>query len=321
MGCIQAWFKEGSGTFAGTARRVLRTKVPDPFLNHACIRLPCVPVQYQITSFRGNDEYSTVVSSGRITILAFDSKSTPLEILTMISRFGKSASLMGILVLAMGGSASAGVVTFNPVLPSDTGDYRPPEQVHAEFIGPDLLVVLEKPIHKPFSPATAIDEVGSDELETFDSSLTGTAIVTSSALGLEGVPIPLVLSGPVQTAVRGKVGQTTGTWDTEMVSMSLTGDVLLPFGPPLVVVVRESPTLQSTGQTTITDLGRGEFQIDSFFDVFTELSLDGGLNFIPSTGSTRMILTPEPSSVLSLLSLVAVGCIGGIARYRRRLAA
>ena len=30
-----AWFKKGSGTVAGTARRVLRTTVPDPFLNHA----------------------------------------------------------------------------------------------------------------------------------------------------------------------------------------------------------------------------------------------------------------------------------------------
>ena len=28
-------FKKGSGTVAGTARRVLRTTVPDPFLNHA----------------------------------------------------------------------------------------------------------------------------------------------------------------------------------------------------------------------------------------------------------------------------------------------
>ena len=27
------WFKKGSGTVAGTARRVLRTTVPDPFLN------------------------------------------------------------------------------------------------------------------------------------------------------------------------------------------------------------------------------------------------------------------------------------------------
>ena len=30
-----AWFKKGSGTVAGTARKVLRTTVPDPFLNHA----------------------------------------------------------------------------------------------------------------------------------------------------------------------------------------------------------------------------------------------------------------------------------------------
>ena len=32
-----AWFKKGSGTVAGTARRVLGTTVPDPFLNHAKI--------------------------------------------------------------------------------------------------------------------------------------------------------------------------------------------------------------------------------------------------------------------------------------------
>ena len=28
---LPAWFKKGSGTVAGTARRVLRTTVPDPF--------------------------------------------------------------------------------------------------------------------------------------------------------------------------------------------------------------------------------------------------------------------------------------------------
>src|ERR1700683_2907331 len=32
---FRRWFKKGSGTFAPAARRVLRTKVPDPFLNHA----------------------------------------------------------------------------------------------------------------------------------------------------------------------------------------------------------------------------------------------------------------------------------------------
>ena len=32
---LGAWFKKESGTVAGTARGVLRTTVPDPFLNHA----------------------------------------------------------------------------------------------------------------------------------------------------------------------------------------------------------------------------------------------------------------------------------------------
>jgi hypothetical protein len=35
---ISGWFKKGSGAVAGTARRVLRTTVPDPFLNHAGIQ-------------------------------------------------------------------------------------------------------------------------------------------------------------------------------------------------------------------------------------------------------------------------------------------
>src|SRR5208337_4249259 len=34
---MAAWFEKGSGTFAGTARRELRTKVPDPFSNHAAM--------------------------------------------------------------------------------------------------------------------------------------------------------------------------------------------------------------------------------------------------------------------------------------------
>jgi len=39
---IRAWFKNGSGTVAGTAHRVLRTTIPDPFWNHADIRRICL---------------------------------------------------------------------------------------------------------------------------------------------------------------------------------------------------------------------------------------------------------------------------------------
>jgi hypothetical protein len=53
-------------------------------------------------------------------------------------------------------------------------------------------------------------------------------------------------------------------------------------------MIRESPTLPSLGQTSITDLGGGLYQIDSFFDVFTELSIDGGNTWLPADSSVHV---------------------------------
>ena len=46
--------------------------------------------------------------------------------------------------------------------------------------------------------------------------------------------------------------------------------------PEVSVMLRESTTLASTGQTTIDSAPGGGFMISSFFDIFTEVSLDGG---------------------------------------------
>jgi hypothetical protein len=59
------------------------------------------------------------------------------------------------------------------------------------------------------------------------------------------------------------------------------------------------------------------FRIDSFFDVFTDLSLDGGQTWTPSSGpggSTVMTLEdiPEPGTVL----LLAAGCLALAAASR-----
>lgn len=73
--------------------------------------------------------------------------------------------------------------------------------------------------------------------------------------------------------------------------MSLSGNL----GGGLVEI-RESPSIHSTGSTTITQLGNGQFHIDSFFDVFTELSVDGGTSFIASNDPAKMELLPPPGA-------------------------
>jgi hypothetical protein len=92
-----------------------------------------------------------------------------------------------------------------------------------------------------------------------------------------------------------------------MDSMMLTGT----FGT-MTVQIRESPTLPSIGQTTIQPSG-GEYWIDSFFDVFTELSINGG-PWMPSDGSTHVDLVPEPASG----ALLVMGLLGFVGLARRR---
>src|SRR5437899_936872 len=84
------------------------------------------------------------------------------------------------------------------------------------------------------------------------------------------------------------------TYSTEMLALNLGG---LPFG----AMIRESPTLASTGGHAIQDPPPAGFRIDSFFDVFTELSLDGGASWIPATGPVH-IQNPEPGSLALLVS-------------------
>jgi len=205
-------------------------------------------------------------------------------------------SSLGQLLIELPGPP--GIVTPRAGLPPTDGVYRTPQQVHAIYQSSDLQIVLQDLWHRAFAdPSPVIRTVGVDEIEDFQSLLTGTAIVTSASLGLNQVPVAVELSGPVQTIVFGKAGQTTGSFQTEILSMSLTGDAVLPGGQLLPLAIRESLSQPSPGQVAITDLSNGSFQIDSFFDVFTELSVDGGQNFIPSNGAARVELARAPELV------------------------
>jgi hypothetical protein len=188
------------------------------------------------------------------------------------------------------------------------GVYLSPDDVHAMYSGPDLEIVLSAIQHQPFAGAVRQPGPGpTDETELFESSLSGEGACEGLMCGALGIPpgFPVDMNGPVQTVVFDRLTSLTGTFQTEIVSMSLTGTG--------GIMLRESPTLQSTGQTTITDIGGGMFHVDSFFDVWTELSLDGGSTWIPNSGGpTHVVLgIPEPASVvlmtLGLLGMCAIG--------------
>jgi hypothetical protein len=223
------------------------------------------------------------------------------------------AVLAAVALAAMLSSARADLVTTSPDLPP-AGVYVSPADVHTTYSGPDLEVVLQRVEHRPFTDPVGRDTIGPDEIENFDSSMQGPALVTVPSMGITNMPATLNATGPVRTIVYGKVGNTTGTFDTEMLSMSLTG--LSPLGP---YMIRESPTLASLGRTSITDIGGGQYRIGSFFDVFTELSVDGGATWIPSAGPTRVDLVPEPGTVVLLaVAAFVLGAGAWLRRPRRR---
>jgi hypothetical protein len=77
-------------------------------------------------------------------------------------------------------------------------------------------------------------------------------------------------------------------FDTELVAFDL-GESGLPAG----VLVRESPGRVSPGRATITTLTRGRHRVESYFDVWLEISLDGGRSWSPAAAAVRMSIGPE----------------------------
>ena len=98
--------------------------------------------------------------------------------------------------------------------------------------------------------------------------------------------------------------------ETEMLQLDLMGGDMPPG-----FMIRESPTIRSQGGTAITELSNGRYHIDSFFDVFTELSIDGGQTWNPGSGPLHLEGgVPEPSTLM--LSGLALMAVTAIARRR-----
>ena len=92
-------------------------------------------------------------------------------------------------------------------LPPEDSVNRPQGSIHAEFIGPDISIALVDILRQTLSyPPISQRPSGSNVTSLAQSSMFGTAVVTSTGLGLDHEPLPLQLTGPVSTIAFGKAG-------------------------------------------------------------------------------------------------------------------
>ncbi len=255
----------------------------------------------------------------------------------MRNRWTNAVVYMGTLAIlvAMSPAASA-IITDTSDLPPD-GVYLNQDNVHELYAGAALKFILSQPEHRPFvgdghDPAgvdpVVRERVGSDQIETFLSGLDAVVEVRDLLDNTVMGPFPIHLEGMVQTTVFGFYDVSppgVGHFDVEMVALSLS--MANPIDPNLADV--EVQILPSVGEVDVHDLGNGHWQIDSFFDVFTELSIDTGhgVEVIPGSSilhnaPARMVLhddpIPEPGT-LTLLAFAGLGLLGY--RWRRKRAA
>ncbi|MCX5683195.1 MAG: hypothetical protein NT049_05860, partial [Planctomycetota bacterium] len=89
---------------------------------------------------------------------------------------------------------------------------------------------------------------------------------------------PVSTGGVLSLNMQSVLDQGSGRqFASEMLSMSISGGSL-----PLGIMIRESPTRASLGTATDAALTGGGHRLSSFFDLYTELSVDGGNTWLPA---------------------------------------
>ncbi|MCX5684554.1 MAG: PEP-CTERM sorting domain-containing protein [Planctomycetota bacterium] len=218
------------------------------------------------------------------------------------------AAMMAMVLCLAAGGAGAGMVSPTDQVPTPGGVYQGDNTV---FFSPVGIVV------------TNVKLVPSTGVPTYVPPTTGGTITANSFFDIftevsvdgGGTFTPMSASS-VPSTIRitgGASGGGVRSFDTEMLSLNISGGTL-----PAGVMIRESPTLASNGQHSITDLAVGTYQIDSFFDIFTELSVDGGASWMPAQGlqgpsAMHVVLTPEPAT----MTLLGLGGLVALIRRRR----
>ena len=173
--------------------------------------------------------------------------------------------LLTIAAVKVTNAQTTGVTASTNCVPSQGGEYA--AQFHAHYTDGTNVYDLTQPIHDRFTQCDPPPPAGSGGTTTHTFGSGVKAVVTQNGVAMS-------VDAPAQVTVQmhdaGPASSGGELYQTEMLQLNIQGGTL-----PLGTMIRESPTLQSTGQTTVKPVAGG-FQIDSFFDIFTELSVEIG---------------------------------------------
>ena len=226
-----------------------------------------------------------------------------------------------LLFLLSAGMLHAGTLVFetSASLPPATGLYATPSGSPGACFsipGAGAVCMFGDGSVRPNSVRSSI--IGGNQSTLFDMPFFAT--ITDGASHPLG---SVLMDGSVDVLVFNRGSDTLpGTFSTEMLQLDLSGAIQSPgpLGGQFLMLWLQSENPNggpgTTGQTTVTP-SRPGFWVSSFFDVFAEISLDGGRTWIPqSNGPTpvSLVATPEPAS----FALVAAGCLAAALWRRRR---
>jgi hypothetical protein len=186
----------------------------------------------------------------------------------------------------------------SPTLPPLNGEYISPEKWHALYANG---IIISNASHNRFLQTQPPPPVGGTQVHNFGSTVE--LDITQPGVGT------LHVSAPAQVQVQVHNAGPSGDdqfFETEMLQLDIQGGNL-----PNGVMIRESPTRASTGETRIRPTAGG-FQIGSFFDVFTDISLDGGASWSTSDTPARMELGRDTSGTSASINDVHLDGSGDV---------
>ena len=219
------------------------------------------------------------------------------------------ATLLG-LVGAMPGPSTASVIESSPSFPVIPMSFASPSGAGCF----DVAGVCVTPGTFTLTSANSSFSGGNQDIEataTYTGSLT--PLVGNASVG------GFTLTGSVDLEVFGRTSPSElGTWNVALTSLSLSGQLNITDstydalnGKTLLAGLGSSP---STGVTSIgLTHNPGEYVINSFFDVFIDVSLEG-TGLTKSVGPISVAAVPEPPTWMMLIG--GFGVLGALA-FRR----